>query len=83
MDYDLKITDGIIIDGTGSPGYTGDVGIRNGTIVALGEADGSAAQTIDASGQVVCPGFVDVHTHYDAQVLWDPLMSISRTIGYL
>src|SRR5690606_34576858 len=81
MEYDLKITGGLIIDGTGTPGFTGDIGIRNGVVVAMGEASGSAARTIDAGGQVVCPGLVDIHTHSDAQAPWDPPMSISPWHG--
>ena len=69
MSYDIKITGGTIVDGTGAPGYLGDVAIKDGAVVALGEAPGEAAQTIDATGKVVCPGFVDIHTHYDAQII--------------
>jgi N-acyl-D-amino-acid deacylase len=81
MDYDLKITGGTIIDGTGAPGFLGDVGIRAGKVAALGDAPGRAATTIDASGRVVAPGFVDVHTHYDAQVMWDRMLTISPWHG--
>ncbi len=81
MDYDLKIVGGTIIDGSGAPGARGDLGIRAGKTVALGSAPGSAAQTIDAFGQVVAPGFVDIHTHYDAQVLWDRMLTISPWHG--
>ena len=72
MDYQLLIRGGKIIDGSGLPGYVGDVGIRDGQVVELGRLSGSAQRTIDAAGMVVAPGFVDHHTHLDAQILWDP-----------
>ncbi len=81
MDFDLKITGGTIIDGTGRPGYAGDVAIKDGKIAALGDVKGRAAETIDAKGRVVTPGFVDIHTHYDAQLLWDRMMTISPWHG--
>ncbi|MFI5367024.1 MAG: amidohydrolase family protein [Candidatus Binatia bacterium] len=81
MDYDLKIRGGTIVDGSGAVGVHGDLGIRDGRVVALGTAPGSAAQTIEADGRVVAPGFVDIHTHYDAQILWDRMLSISPWHG--
>ena len=81
MAYDLKVVGGMIVDGTGSAGYRGDVGIKNGKVVALGDAPDDATRTIDAAGKVVCPGFVDIHTHYDAQVLWDRMLTISPWHG--
>ena len=81
MGYDLKIVGGTIIDGTGRERYDGDVGIAGGRIVALGDAPDAAAQTVDARGAIVGPGFVDIHTHYDAQVIWDRKLSISPWHG--
>jgi N-acyl-D-amino-acid deacylase len=72
MDYDLLIRGGRIIDGSGLPGFIGDVGIRDGKVLELGRLRGSAKRSIDADGRVVAPGFVDHHTHLDAQILWDP-----------
>jgi len=81
MDYDLKITGGNIVDGSGGTPYRGDVGIKAGKITALGDAPGHATKTIDADGCAVSPGFVDIHTHYDAQILWDRMLSISPWHG--
>jgi N-acyl-D-aspartate/D-glutamate deacylase len=81
MEYDLKIAGGTIVDGSGKPRRRGDVGIRDGRIAALGDVSGSARETLDAGGRVVAPGFVDIHTHYDAQVLWDRMLSISPWHG--
>ena len=81
MAYDLVIVGGTVIDGTGSPGVRADVGIRDGRVATIGKLDGGTGQAIDAGGLVVAPGFVDIHTHYDAQVLWDRMLSISPWHG--
>jgi N-acyl-D-aspartate/D-glutamate deacylase len=81
MTFDLTIRGGTIFDGTGRPGVRGDLGIRGGAIVAVGKVEGDAAQVIDADGLVVAPGFIDVHTHYDAQVMWDRMLTISPWHG--
>ena len=74
---DLAIRNAAIIDGTGAPRFSGDIGVSQGRIVAIGEVAGSAAEEIDAQGAVVAPGFIDCHTHYDAQICWDNMLSPS------
>ncbi len=81
MRHDLIIRNGAIVDGTGAPAYRGDVAIADGRIAACGRVDGGAAREIDASGLVVAPGFIDPHTHYDAQICWDPLVTCSSWHG--
>jgi N-acyl-D-aspartate/D-glutamate deacylase len=75
--HDIVIRGGTIVDGTGKPAATGDVAIANGRIVAVGGKQGPGRREIDADGRLVTPGWVDVHTHYDGQAMWDPLLAPS------
>jgi len=80
--WDLLIRGGTVIDGTGAPARRADVAIRGGRVAAIGEdLPGRAVRTLEADGHVVAPGFVDIHTHYDAQVFWDRMLSISPWHG--
>ncbi len=72
MSHDIVIRGGSIVDGTGAAPFTGDIGIENGTITAVGKVGGRGKREIDAAGLTVTPGFVDIHTHLDAQIGWDP-----------
>ena len=77
MAYDLVVRGGTIVDGSGLPRYRADVGVSDGVITAVGRIDETGRREVDADGQVVTPGFVDGHTHMDAQVFWDPIGSCS------
>jgi len=77
MAYDLLITGGMVVDGSGFSRYRADVAVKNGVIVEIGRVRGAAARTIDADGLVVAPGIIDLHTHYDAQPFWDRLCTSS------
>lgn len=80
-DYDLVLRGGSIADGSGGPLWSGDVAIRDGIIVAVGTVAGTGTEEIDATGKLVTPGYVDIHTHYDAQVTWDTHFSPSTNHG--
>ena len=77
MAYDIVVKNGMVVDGSGGARYRGDLAIQDGVIARIGRITEKARQTIDAEGHVVTPGFVDGHTHMDAQVFWDPLGSCS------
>ena len=81
MAYDLIIKNGTVIDGTGSFRRRADVGVKDGAVAEIGRITDCAAKTIDASDLIVAPGFVDPHTHYDAQICWDPLVSCTSWHG--
>lgn len=77
MAYDLLIKDAQILDGTGSPAMHGNLAVQDGKIAAFGDVSGTATRTINAGGLTLAPGFIDIHTHMDAQLLWDPLATSS------
>ena len=80
-DHDIVIRGGTVYDGTGAAPFAADIAIDNGVIAAVGKVSGSGAEEIDAKGQIVTPGFIDVHTHYDGQVTWDPYLQPSTFHG--
>src|SRR6202166_1621913 len=75
--HDIVIRGGTIVDGTGTAAFTGDVAVAGGRIAAVGGKLGPARREIDADGLLVTPGWVDIHTHYDGQAMWDPLLAPS------
>src|SRR6202161_393948 len=81
MSYDLVIRNGTVVDGTGAARFRGDVAVSNDRIVEIGKVSESGKREIDASELIVSPGFVDPHTHYDAQICWDPMISCTSWHG--
>ena len=81
MSYDLIVKNGTVIDGTGAFRRRADVAVKDGKVAEIGKITDTAKETIDASDLIVSPGFVDPHTHYDAQICWDPLVSCTSWHG--
>jgi N-acyl-D-aspartate/D-glutamate deacylase len=81
-EFDLVIKNGMVVDGTRAPRFRSDIGIKNGRISKIGRiAAPKGAKVVEADGQIVAPGFIDLHTHYDAQIFWDPYLTISGYHG--
>ena len=81
MVFDLLIKNGRVVDGSGGPEFRADVAISNGRIVGVGRFNDSATRVIDADGRVVAPGFIDHHTHFDSQCMWDPIVNSTSLNG--
>ena len=82
MEHDLMITGGTVVDGTGTAPVKADLAVKDGRISRIGDLAGdTAAETIDATDKIVTPGFVDLHTHLDAQIGWDPMMTSTSYHG--
>ena len=79
--FDYLIKDAVIVDGTNSPAYSGNIAIRDGKIAGIGKIEGAAREVINADGAHATPGWVDIHTHYDGQVSWDDTMDPSFSHG--
>jgi N-acyl-D-aspartate/D-glutamate deacylase len=79
--YDLVIRNARIADGLGNPPVEGDLAVKDGRVAAIGRIRDTAAETVDAGGQVLAPGVIDLHTHYDAQLTWDKTASPSPALG--
>src|SRR3954470_11877256 len=79
--HDLVIKGGTVVDGTGAPATTADVAVDDGTVTAVGRVEEGARRELDADGLLVTPGWVDIHTHYDGQVTWDPEVTPSSWHG--
>ena len=80
--HDLKISNARIYDGLGNMPVDGDVAIKSGRILAIGKDLGPARETVEADGLALMPGIIDTHTHYDAQITWDPMANPSPSLGY-
>src|SRR5258708_3884572 len=81
-EFDLVVKNGMIVDGTLAPRFRDDIGVKNGKIAKIGRIEPhEAAKVVDADGLIVAPGFIDLHTHYDAQIFWDPYLTISGWHG--
>ena len=80
--YDRVLKGGMVVDGTRAPRFRADIGVKDGVIAEIGHIDpADADETLDVSGLIVAPGFIDLHTHYDAQVFWDPYCTLSSWHG--
>ena len=80
-DHDVVLRGGLVVDGTGAPAAAADVAVDGGVVSVVGEVDGRGRDELDVEGLVVAPGWVDIHTHYDGQVTWDPLLTPSSWQG--
>src|SRR6516162_10409360 len=81
-EFDLLVRNGMIVDGTRAPRFRDDIAIKNGKIAKIGRTQAhEAAKVVEADGLIVAPGFIDLHTHYDAQIFWDPYLTLSGWHG--